>query len=408
MSKSGGIATGAASAVSGLADPDILSTLLEHIAAGSAVTRADLARATGLARSTVSQRIDALLANGLIVESGTAPSRGGRPALLLRLNPEAGLILSADLGASHAWLAVSDLGGRRLDRTDNDINIDQEPEQVLGWVDRGFNELLVKTGCEAQQVRAIAIGVPGPVEFSAGKVVRPPLMPRWADYPVPAYFEERYPSAQTVVDNDVNLMALGEHRTHYQEVKHLLFVKVGTGIGCGIVIDGKLHRGAEGSAGDIGHIRLPNNDAECRCGKSGCLEAVAGGGALAERLRHLNATTARDVAQLAAEGNLQARQAVRVAAQHIGEVLAAIVSFANPEAIILGGSLARLNETLLAGIRSGIYDRALPLATRSLRIETSALDEDAGTIGAITLAQQRILSPTGVAKLLGAHRFPND
>ncbi|MCA1672876.1 MAG: ROK family protein, partial [Actinobacteria bacterium] len=124
----------------------------------------------------------------------------------------------------------------------------------------------------------------------------------------------------------------------------------------------------------------------------------------AERLRHLNATTARDVAQLAAEGNLQARQAVRVAAQHIGEVLAAIVSFANPEAIILGGSLARLSETLLAGIRTEIYDRALPLATRSLRIETSALDEDAGTTGAIALAQQHILKPAGVAKLIGAQR----
>lgn len=408
MPESGVPATGAARAVSGLPDPDTLSTLMEHIAAGSAVTRAALARATGLARSTVSQRVDALLATGLIVEDGTAPSGGGRPALLLRLNPEAGLILSADLGATHAWLAISDLGGQRLATTDHDNDIDREPKQVLDEVDRGFSELLAKAGCDAQQVRAIAVGVPGPVEFSAGKVVRPPLMPRWDGYPVPAYFEERYPAAQTVVDNDVNLMALGEHRTHYPEVKHLLFVKVGTGIGCGIVIDRKLHRGAEGSAGDIGHIRLPDSDAECRCGKSGCLEAVAGGGALAERLAHLNATTARDVARLAAEGNLQARQAVRVAAQHIGEVLAAIVSFANPEAIILGGSLARLNETLLAGIRSGIYDRALPLATRSLRIETSALDEGAGTAGAIALAQQHVLKPAGVAKLLGAHRFPSD
>lgn len=402
MSESGGIAAGVVRAVSGLPDPDTLSALLEPIAARSTVTRAALARETGLARSTVSQRVDALLAAGLIIEDGAAPSSGGRPALLLRLNPEAGLILSADLGATHAWLAVSDLGGRRLDRIDNDIDIDQEPEQVLEWVDRGFSELLIKAGRDAQQVRAIAIGVPGPVEFSAGKVVRPPLMPRWDDYCVPDYFEERYPPAQTVVDNDVNLMALGEHRTHYQDFKHLLFVKVGTGIGCGIIIEGKLHRGSEGSAGDIGHIRLPDSDAECRCGKSGCLEAVASGGALAERLRHLNATAARDVAQLAAEGNLQARQAVRVAAQHIGEVLAAIVSFANPEAIILGGSLARLNETLLAGIRSEIYDRALPLATRSLQIETSALDEDAGTTGAIALAQQHILKPAGVAKLLSA------
>ncbi|MGH3931609.1 MAG: ROK family protein [Pseudonocardiaceae bacterium] len=385
-----------------LPDRDTLSALLTHIAAGSADTRAALGRETGLARSTVSQRVDALLATGLIVEGGTMPSGGGRPALLLRLNPEAGLTLTADLGAPHAWLAVSELGGARLGDTEFDIDIAKEPEHVLGEVNKGFSELLAEIGRDAQQVRAIAIGVPGPVEFSAGTMVRPPLMPRWHDYCVPAYFAELHPAAQTVVDNDVNLMALGEHRTHYREVKHLLFVKVGTGIGCGIVIDGELHRGAQGSAGDIGHIRVPGSEARCWCSNSGCLEAVAGGRALAERLHGhgMDTTTARDVVRLAAEGDQTAIQEVRTAAQHIGEVLAAIVSFANPEAIILGGSLARLDETLLAGIRSRIYNRALPLATRSLRIETSKLDETAGTVGAIALAQGRILSPAGVAALL--------
>ncbi len=403
MSKSGGVTTRAARAV---IDLDTLSAMLKHIAAGSARTRVDLARVMGLARSTVSQRIDALLAAELIVERGTAASSGGRPALLLRLNTQAGLILSADLGATHAWLALSDLGGQPLAEIDNDITIDQEPRQVLDGVDQRFSELLAKAGCDAQQVRVIAVGVPAPVELPVGKVVSPPLMPQWDDYSVPEYFEERYPAAQIVVDNDVNLMARGEHQEHYRDVKHLLFVKFGTGIGCGIIIDGEPHSGAQGCAGDIGHIRLPNSDTPCRCGKSGCLEAVAGGGALAKELHYLNAATARDVAQLAAKGELRARRAISLAAQRIGEVLAAIISFANPEVIILGGSLARFNETLLADIRSGIYNRALPLATRSLRIETSKLDERAGTIGAISLAQQRIFSPTGVAKLLDAQHSP--
>ncbi|MGH3812927.1 MAG: ROK family protein [Pseudonocardiaceae bacterium] len=401
MSKFSTHTRGVARAVSDRPDLETLSTLVRHIAAGSVVTRATLAQQTQLARSTVSQRVETLLAAGLIVEDGTAPSRGGRPALRLRLNPNAGLILTADLGATRAMLAVSDLGGQRLASTTEDNDIDKDPERVLGWVDQRFGELLAEAGCEARQVQAITIGVPGPVEASTGTVVRPPLMRRWDGYRVPAYFAERYP-AQTVVDNDVNLMALGEHQQCYPEMAHLLFVKIGTGIGCGVIIDGKLHRGAAGSAGDIGHIRVPDSEAECWCSNSGCLEAMAGGKALVQRLsKHgLAVATAGDVARLAAEGNQRAIQEVRSAVQHIGGVLAAIVSFANPEAVIIGGSLARLDETLLAGIRSAIYERALPLATRSLHIETSTLGEEAGTTGAVSLAQERILSPAGIAALL--------
>jgi predicted NBD/HSP70 family sugar kinase len=203
------------------------------------------------------------------------------------------------------------------------------------------------------------------------------------------------------VDNDVNLMALGEHRAR-PGLEHLLFVKIGTGIGCGIIVSGQLHRGADGAAGDIGHIRVPGCEAPCRCGNIGCLEAVAGGHALASSLtaKGTPAATARDVASLAAHGDTLARQTVRAAAQHIGEVLAAIVSFANPSAIVIGGSLARLDEVLLSGIRSGIYSRALPLAQRSLRVETSILGERAGTAGAIALAQDHLLSREGLENLL--------
>lgn len=230
-------------------------------------------------------------------------------------------------------------------------------------------------------------------------------MARWHGYRVPDYFAERYP-AQTIVDNDVNLMALGEHQKRYPQMAHLLFVKVGTGIGCGIVINSMLHRGAVGSAGDIGHIHVPGSDGyQCWCGNSGCLEAVAGGRALARRLHNhgLTVTNARDVAQLAAEGDQRSLAEVGIAARHIGAVLGALVSFANPEVVIIGGSLARRDEPLLAGIRTAIYERALPLATRSLRVETSELGEEAGTIGAVSLAQERILLPTGVAKLLSTH-----
>ena len=201
-------------------------------------------------------------------------------------------------------------------------------------------------------------------------------------------------------------MALGEHRATYPDLKHMLFIKVGSGIGCGIIVSGQLHRGADGAAGDLGHIRVPGCDTPCRCGNTGCLEAVAGGQALANQLaaKGVTAATARDVARLAAEGDTQARQAVRAAAQHIGEVLAAIVSFANPSAIVVGGSLAQLDDVLLSGIRSGIYGRALPLAQRSLRIKTSTLNERAGTVGAIALAQEHVLSEKGLPNLFRIRR----
>jgi len=386
-------------------DPAVLSPLLRHIAQGSGTTRAQLARVTGLSRSSVSQRVDALVDAGLVVEDGTTASGGGRPALRLRINAEAGLILTADLGATGARLTVSDLAGTELAASNEELEIDQEPEKILAWADRHFRILLDTVGRQVPAVRAIVVGLPGPVEIATGAAVKPPLMPRWHGYRVPGYFAERY-AADTLVDNDVNLMALGEHRATYPDLKHMLFIKVGSGIGCGIIVSGQLHRGADGAAGDLGHIRVPGCDTPCRCGNTGCLEAVAGGQALANQLSATGvaAATARDVARLAAEGDTQARQAVRAAAQHIGEVLAAIVSFANPSAIVVGGSLAQLDDVLLSGIRSGIYGRALPLAQRSLRIETSTLNERAGTVGAIALAQEHVLSEKGLPNLFRIRR----
>jgi predicted NBD/HSP70 family sugar kinase len=205
-----------------------------------------------------------------------------------------------------------------------------------------------------------------------------------------------------LVDNDVNMMALGEYGQR-PDVAHLLYVKVGTGIGCGIVSDGVLHRGSAGAAGDIGHIRVPGHeDVTCRCGNTGCVEAVASGGAIVATLREAGLAVAdtRDVVRLVCEGNASARRQVRLAGQRIGEVLAAVVSFHNPDVIVLGGSLAELHEDLLADIRGVVYRRALPLATRTLSIETSALGDRAGAQGACRLALTHLLSPAGLTVLL--------
>ena len=331
--------------------------LLSMIRDGTAVTRARLARETGLARSTVAQRVDALLAQGLVHEAGGGASTGGRPATVLAFNHEAGVVLVADLGASHARVAVSDLLGTPLAERASDLDIALGPEKVLEWVSEHFGGMLEEIGRPSDDVRAIGIGVPGPVKYDSGRPVNPPIMPGWDDFPIPEWFATRY-SAAVLVDNDVNIMARGEHWMHWRDTRHLLLIKVGTGIGCGIVADGHIHRGARGAAGDIGHIQVTRSeDVVCRCGNIGCVEAVAGGQALAERLATAGEATSRsrDVVRLVREGHAGAIRMVRDAGRTLGEVLAGTVNFFNPEVIVIGGDVAEAHEHLLAGVREGIF-----------------------------------------------------
>jgi predicted NBD/HSP70 family sugar kinase len=375
--------------------------LLSLIRAGTAVTRADLARHTGLARSTVAQRVDALLASGLVLEAGGTPSTGGRPATMLAFNHEAGVVLVADLGATHARVAVTDLAGAPLAERAGDLDIALGPDEVLTWVSARFGELLQESGHAATDVRGIGIGVPGPVEFDTGRPVNPPIMPGWDGFDIPSWFADRY-GAPVLVDNDVNIMARGEHWVHWRGTPHLLLVKVGTGIGCGIVADGHIHRGARGAAGDIGHIRATGEHVVCACGNIGCLEAVAGGHALAMRLAAsgVEASNSRDVVRLVQEGNVPATQMVRAAGRTLGEVLAGTVNFFNPAVIVIGGDIAEAHAQLLAGVREGIFSRSLPLATRDLRIVPCRLGDRAGVTGAAITAIEQVLSPAAVDQTL--------
>ena len=385
-----------------LAPGSSAGALLRLIREEVAVTRADLARVTGLARSTVAQRVDALLANGLVRDTGGSVSTGGRPPAVLAFNRDAGVILVADLGATHARVAVSDLAGTPLAEGAADLDIALGPERVLEWVHDWFTKLLEEVGRSEADLRGIGIGVPGPVEFESGHPVNPPIMPGWDDFPIPDWFDGRY-RAPVLVDNDVNIMARGEHRMHWRETEHLLLIKVGTGIGCGIVANGHIHRGARGAAGDIGHIRATSSeDVVCRCGNIGCLEAIAGGQALAQRLaaQGADASRSRDVVRLVRSGHPGAIRMVRDAGRILGEVLAGTVNFFNPAVIVIGGDIAEAHEQLLAGVREGIFSRSLPLATRDLRIVPSRLGDRAGVIGAATMVIEHVLSPDAVDRSL--------
>jgi predicted NBD/HSP70 family sugar kinase len=370
-------------------------SVLRLIREGEAVTRADLARCTGLARSTVAQRVDALVAHELIYEAGGSASTGGRPPTVLAFNQLAGVVLVADLGATHSRLAVSDLAGAPLGEVAVNMDIGDGPESILQSVDEHFGALLREAGRKPADVRGIGIGVPGPVAFATGQPVNPPIMPGWDGFSLPRWFASRY-DAPVLVDNDVNIMALGEHWTHWRDTEHLLFIKVGTGIGCGIVAGRAIHRGAQGAAGDIGHIRVPGNeDVPCRCGNVGCLEAIAGGRAIATRLRDagLDAHNSRDVVRLVRAGEPHAVRLVREAGRSLGQVLAGSVNFFNPAVIVIGGDIGEAHEQLLAGVREVIFERSLPLATRDLRTEPSRLGDRAGVVGAAIMVIEHVLAP---------------
>lgn len=373
---------------------DILQLLLD----GHARTKADLVHLTGLARSTVSSRVDALVASGLVMPAGEGVSTGGRPPSRVAFNPRAGVVLAADLGASHATIALSDLGGRILTLSTQDLDISAGPVPVLDAVLTEGRRLL--EGGEARGIRlvGVGIGVPGPVEHSTGRPYNPPIMPGWDRFDVPGYVQRAF-DVPVLVDNDVNVLALGEQATSFPDATDLVFVKVATGIGAGIIAGGQLQRGAQGSAGDMGHVRVPYSPESTRApGEERDLEALASGSAIAEALRGqgIAADSSSDVVELVRAGNVTAIEATRQAGRDVGEVLATVVNLLNPSIIVLGGSIARAGEHLLAGVREVVYRRSIPLATQHLAIVQTQAGERAAVLGAAIMVAREVLSPVNV------------
>ncbi|WP_260329235.1 ROK family transcriptional regulator [Actinoplanes lutulentus] len=232
-----------------------LGDVLQLFRTQPTLTRADVMAQTGLSRSTVNQRLDALLGAALVVPSGEGAPTGGRPASRFAFNSDRGVLLVADIGASGMRIALCNLRGEVRHEREQDIDVADGPSPVLTAVDSAFRALLASAGCDPADVHGIGIDVPGPVDFDSGQVVSPPIMSGWDRYDIPAWFTGRY-DCPVLVDKDVNAMAVGEHRSVHPHVRQLLMIKAGTGIGAGMIIDGGVYRGADGAAGDIGHIQL--------------------------------------------------------------------------------------------------------------------------------------------------------
>ncbi|RZT83043.1 putative NBD/HSP70 family sugar kinase [Micromonospora violae] len=373
--------------------------LLRWVATGAAVSRADLSRLSGLSPSTVSQRVEALINQGLLEETGAGRSRGGRRPRQLAV-PTGGAVVGAiDLGAHHARVGTLDLSGRVVQARTLPVRIEDGPEAVLGALLAevaalvGSDPAASADGPAAGALRGIGIGIPGPVQHATGRIVSPSRMPGWNGFDVAAFCAGRT-DVPVIVDNDANLMALGAHRTAYPELDHAVYIKAGTGIGSGVISSGRLHRGAQGSAGDISHCRVVADPAPpCTCGNAGCLEAVASGAALVTALRGQGVAVSdlTGVIRLIDDGDRQATALARQAGRAVGEILAVVVNFFNPQVVAIGGRLADC-EPLLASMRATLYERCLPLATQTLLIERVAAGQDVGITGAAHLVIDHVVA----------------
>lgn len=373
---------------------------------GLALTRNDVVRSTGLSRSTVSQRIDMLLRSGYLRQHTDEAATGGRPANRYTFNPDAGHVLVAAVGASHFSAVLAAFDAEPEVEVSGAIDIADGPETVMPRIETAFQELLSTRNLAASDIQGIAVSVPGPVEFAQGRVVNPPIMTGWDNFSIPDWFTDRF-QCPVLVENDANAMAYGEFRASFPRHPNMLLIKIGTGIGCGIVMGGTLHRGAQGAAGDIGHVRagvewIGEHPVPCCCGNVGCVEAYASGWAM---IRDLTAAgvdihTNEDVVSLIRSGDSDAMRLIRRSARICGQAIADAVSFFNPSLVLIGGYYTKVDELLLAGIREIVYRRSLPLATKYLQILASPQGGRAGTLGLCHLLTEHILSPEAIDRAL--------
>ncbi|WP_262698154.1 MULTISPECIES: ROK family protein [Streptomyces] len=380
--------------------------LLRLLRDGGPNSRARLGDQADLSRSKLAVEVDRLLETGLVAADGLAASRGGRRSHNVRLNPRL-RFLGVDIGATSVDVAVTNAELDVLGHLNHPMDVREGPvavfEQVLSMAGK------LKAAGLAEEFDGAGIGVPGPVRFPEGVPVSPPIMPGWDGFPVREVLSQEL-GCPVMVDNDVNLMAMGEqHAGVARSVSDFLFVKIGTGIGCGVVVGGEVHRGVTGSAGDIGHIQAVPDGRPCACGNRGCLEAHFSGAALARdaleavergrsaelasRLETNGTLTGADVAAAAAAGDATALGLIREGGTRTGQVLAGLVSFFNPGLVVIGGEVTGLGHTLLAAIRTQVYRQSPPLATGNLPIVLGELGPTAGVIGAVRLITDHVFQP---------------
>jgi glucokinase-like ROK family protein len=363
--------------------------VIEVLRRSRLASRADIARLSGLSRTTVSSLVAELQDSGLVVEAQVRdPDAGGRgrPGVLLALEPSAGTALGVDFGHSHVRVAIADLSSRVLVERHRAVDVDRSADEALDNAVELVDEVLEEAQADRDRIVAVGMGLPGPIDRDTGNVGSSVILPGWAGRR-PAEDLERRLGLPIRIDNDANLGALGEMMAGAAVgARDLIYLKVATGIGAGLVMGGVLQRGSTGIAGELGHVIVDPQGPVCRCGNRGCLETVASAPALLELLRPAHeGLDVPGMLELAAAGDVGSQRVMADAGRSIGRALADVVNVVNPELIVVGGDLARAGDTVVDGITESIRRYALPAASDAVRVRAGVLGDRAEVLGALSL-----------------------
>lgn len=399
-----------------LPDLDVaaLALVIDLVRRGRARTRPSLVRVSGLGRKVVAHRVDQALALGLLRESGLAPSDGGRQARVLEFAHDSGTVYTAHVGVTAMRCGIVDLGGTVIADVFEEWPVENGPDATMRRIQEHFDRLADQTGTAGPW--SVAIGLPGPVNILEGTVVSPPVMPGWDGFAPRAWLNERY-DVPVWTDNDANIMALGEWALSDRDTHDMLFVKIGTSIGAGVLVDGKILRGHRGAAGDIGHTHVTDDvGTRCRCGRSGCLDAIASGWALLEHARAVAADSPAlhdaltrkgdislgDIGAAARAGDETVLGLLDDSADAIATVIANLVSYTNPARVVIGGGVLQTGDRVVGRIRDRVFALCTDLVTTDLRVTASVSEPLSGTIGAAVLAADRLLSLPALSRWAAA------
>jgi predicted NBD/HSP70 family sugar kinase len=368
--------------------------VLEVVRGSGSVSRADIARRTGLARSTVSTLVNELLGAGLLVERGAPEDAGGtqgRPPVLLSFDPGAGAVLGMHFDHPTLRVAVADLGYTILAETELAIDVDHDAQDSLDAAVSLVDEVLAKSGVERDRLLGAGVGLAGPIDQATGTVGSSAILPGWAGMPVAQALTSRL-GLPVHVDNDANVGALAESVLGAgRGVSEMAYIMLGSGIGAGLIVGGQVYRGSGGTAGEIGHVLVDEHGPLCRCGNRGCLETYAGADALLDLLRrqHGDALTVDGLVELARGGDAACQRVIADAARFVGVAAATLCNQLNPELLVIGGELAQTGALLLDPLRESIARYAIPAAADDVRIVAGELGERAELLGALVLVLGR-------------------
>ena len=365
------------------------------------ISRVQLSQHMNLSRAAVTQIVNDLIECGVISEASIRSTTAGRPPITLQINPQRGYVAGIDMGATHLSIMIANCAAHVIKEREVPFNIAEGPEICLDKADVLLREVVESAGIQFKDVLAIGAGVPGPILAEAGIVVAPPIMPGWDGFPIRTTLEKRW-DCPISLNNDAELGAVGEWAYGSgRSVHNLAYIKVGTGVGAGLLLDGHIYRGATGSAGEIGHLTVDINGIMCTCGNRGCLETIASGRAISRRGQEAVAShqqtqlayikpeeelTASDVAMAARRGDLIAQQIITEAAKQLGIAIAGLVNLINRNMVVVGGGVAQIGDFFLEPVRRAVLQRSLPASAQTVRITTALLGRRSISMGAVVQA----------------------